>query len=158
VREGGRPMSDYKTILLIDGHDKERQFYAKSLKALSPDYVILEAATAPSGLELYNSHSIDCVVIELELSDMSGFEVLAQLIPIAKHPTIAVVVLTRLPYASLLVIAKESGAHEALPKATTSGEILHQAIIQAVAMVSGVGGHPLQPVPWEMTREPPSNL
>ena len=63
-------MSDGTTILLIDGHDKDRQFYAKSLKAISPDYVILEAASAPGGLELYNSRSIDCVILELELPDI----------------------------------------------------------------------------------------
>ena len=108
--------------------------------------MILEAATAPAGLELYNSRYIDCVVLELELLDISGFEVLAKLIANAQRPTLAVVVLTRLPYASLLAIAKESGAHAALLKTTTSGEILHEAIIQAVAMVPGAGGHPL-PVP-----------
>lgn len=140
-------MSDGTTILLIDGHDKDRQFYAKSLKAISPDYVILEAASAPGGLELYNSRSIDCVILELELPRISGFDVLAQLIPIAQRPTIAVVVLTRLPYASLLAIAKKNGANEALLKTTTSGEILHEAILQAVATVPGVGGHPFQPVP-----------
>lgn len=140
-------MLDGTTILLIDGHDKDRQFYAQSLKAISPDYMILEAATAPTGLDLYNSRSIDCVVLELELLDISGFEELAKLIPIAQHPAIAVLVLTRLPYASLLAIAKKNGAHEALLKTTTSGKILHQAIIQAVAMVPGAGGHPFQPVP-----------
>jgi CheY-like chemotaxis protein len=132
-------MSDTKTILFIDGHDKDRQLYAQSLKVLSPEYVILEAGTGPTGLELYNAHPIDCVVLELELSDMSGFEVLTKLIPSAQHPHVAVVVLTRLNHSSLLEIAKLNGARDALLKTKTSGELLFKAIAQALSVVPDGG-------------------
>lgn len=92
--------------------------------------MILEAGTGPTGLELYHAHSIDCVVLELELPDMSGFEVLTKLIPSTQHPHVAVVVLTRLNHSSLLEIAKLHWAREALFKTKTSGELCSRLLFK----------------------------
>ena len=61
----------------------------------SPDYVVLEAETGKAGLSLCRSQRVDCVLVELTLPDMSGFEVLIHLVPRARQPEIAVIVLTR---------------------------------------------------------------
>jgi DNA-binding NarL/FixJ family response regulator len=37
-----------------------------------------------SGLALYRSRRIDCVVLELSLPDQSGFQTLAELVPVAR--------------------------------------------------------------------------
>src|SRR5438093_13476699 len=103
-------MSDAKTILFIDGHDEDRQYYAHRLKVSSPDYIIIEAATGALGLELFRAQPIDCVILELKLPDMSGFEVLAKLVPVARLPEIPVIVLTTFGLEGLLEVAKMSGA------------------------------------------------
>jgi len=52
--------------------------------------MILEAATGRAGLALYRTHPLDCVVLEIELPDMSGFEVLLKLVRSAERPQIPV--------------------------------------------------------------------
>ena len=129
-------MSDAaKTGLLIDGHYKDRQYYAHSLSLRSPDYTLFEAADGQTGLKIYRSCSVDCVVLELALPDMSGFEVLAQLVPIGFQPDIAVIVLTHLPNEILLDLALKNGALAALYKPRTSGELLEQIVLRATSTV-----------------------
>jgi hypothetical protein len=53
--------------------------------------MILEAATGRAGLALYRRiHPLDCMVLEIELPDMSGFEVLLKLVTSAERPQIPV--------------------------------------------------------------------
>ena len=128
-------MSDATTILLIDGNIQDREYYAQRLQASSPDYDVVQAATGQSGLDLCARQPIDCVILEIDLPDMSGFEVLAKLVPRVRHPEIAVIVLTRLPNQFLLDLAIKNGAQAALYKETTSGDILEKSIQKAIATV-----------------------
>jgi DNA-binding NarL/FixJ family response regulator len=74
-------------------------------------------------------------VLELDLLDLSGFEVLVQLVPIAHHPEIAVIVLTHLPNTVLLDLALKNGALAALYKSRTSGDMLDKTIMKAISRV-----------------------
>ena len=67
-------------ILFIDSRDTERNYYADQLKQFSSDYVIYQTATGKGGLAAYEARSIDCVVLEINLLDMSGFQVLPQFV------------------------------------------------------------------------------
>ena len=66
---------------------------------------------------------------------MSGFEVLAKLVPRAYHPEIAVIILTRLSNPFLLDIAIKNGAQAALQKTLVSGDLLAPSIIRAISRV-----------------------
>ena len=128
-------MSVAISILLIDDHHKDRQYYAHRLKVSSPDHVIFEAASGQAGLDLFNAQSIDCVILELALPDISGFVVLAKLVPIARRPQIPVVVLTEFSNQGLLEVAVTNGAFASLPKITTSGDVLDQVVHKAIATI-----------------------
>src|SRR5262245_57288389 len=95
-----------KAILFIDGYDTDRHYYAQRLKQSCPDLHIYEAASGEKGLELYSANVIDCVILELELPDISGFEVLVKLVPIARAPELPVIVLTQLCSLLFLQVAK----------------------------------------------------
>lgn len=82
-------------VLLIDSHKEDRQFWAERLTMSSPSFTVLEADTGTAGLALCQSRRIDCVVLELTLQDMSGFQVLTRLIPRAYHPQIPVILFSR---------------------------------------------------------------
>jgi len=124
------------SVLLIDGHDSDRTSFANQLKRGSPDYTILEAADRQSGLDLYRqSQRIDCVVHEIDLPDSSGFQLLVELIPVAKRPTVAVIVLTRLSNQALWELTTQNGAYVCLFKPHTSGDQLEKAIQHAIAWV-----------------------
>lgn len=128
-------MSGPKWILFIDGNDNERAYYADRLRSSSPDYEVFEAANGAAALELCKSHPIDCVVLEIDLPDISGFEVLLKLVPVARHPEMAVVVLTRVSSRDILDLARKNGAQAVLGKFGTSGDLLDRAILKAMATV-----------------------
>jgi len=128
------------SILLVDGDDNSRTYFAERLRQRSPDYFIFEAASAKAGLQIYESISIDCVVLELDLPDTSGFELLVELVPIASRPEVAVVVLTRLTSSSLLNIALKNGAQAVSQKSMTSCDSLDKAILKAISTVTAEKG------------------
>src|SRR5215831_1542507 len=97
-------METSSLVLLIDGNQEDRNYYTKLLRISSPDLVVLHATTGQSGLALCTRQPIDCVVLEIDLPDMSGFEVLLKLIPRFQDPAIAVVILTRFANPYLLVM------------------------------------------------------
>ena len=126
------------SILFVDGNDADRTAYANHLKRCSPDYQIYEAADRHSGLDLYRSRRIDCVVHEIDLPDASGFQLLIDLIPVAKRPTVAVIVLTRLSNQALWDLATKNGAYACFLKTHTSGDDLDKAIQSAIAFVEQI--------------------
>ena len=123
------------SILIIDGNHQEREYYARRLKLSSPDYEVFQAADGKTGLARCQARLFDCVVLELDLPDISGVEVLLKLVPRACCPEFPVVVLTRLADLSLLSIAVVSGAQACLQKNETSGDLLSQGILKAMATV-----------------------
>jgi len=123
------------SVLLIDGSKNQRTSWANRLRLCSPDYEIIEASDGQSGLDLYRSRRIDCVVLELALPDQSGFQTLVNLVPIASRPHVAVVVLTHMTHQGVWELAKENGAYVCLAKKFTSGDDLDKAIQRAMAFV-----------------------
>jgi len=91
------------TILFIDSHKQEREFWAQRLNISSSDYVILEANTGKAGVSICQSQRVDCVVTELDLSDMSGFKVLLDLVESGRYPP--VIILSRLNSLTLAELA-----------------------------------------------------
>jgi len=134
LRKAGTMLA-FPHVLLIDDNSVDRDYYAHRLKVSSPDCVVVQAATGLSGLALFKQHSPDCVVLELNLPDMSGFELLLKLVPHVSHPEIAVIILTRLDNPFLLQAAITNGAQAALHKSTASGDILDKTIMEAIAGV-----------------------
>ena len=123
------------SVLLIDGNDTDRRFFADQLKRRSSDYKILEATDGEAGLTLYRSRRIDCVVVALELPDQSGYKVLVDLVPIASRPNIAVIMLTNRLQRGLREIARQNGAYACFVKQFMSGDDLDRAIQRAIAFV-----------------------
>ena len=109
------------SVLLIDSSKKQRTYWADQLKRCSPDYEIVEASDAQSGLALYRSRRIDCVVLELSLPGQEGFKTLVELVPVASRPKIAVIVLTLMTHPGVWRLAKESGAYNLLGKRLHDG-------------------------------------
>ena len=128
-------MSGSLHILLIDGNSKDRSFYVDALKTASPDYMIYEAASGYDGLKSYYSHAVDCVILELELPDMSGFAVLASLLPLTQHQDIPIIILTRLNFMSLIELAVLNGASIGLYKDAASLDLLNAAIVKATSAI-----------------------
>jgi DNA-binding NarL/FixJ family response regulator len=96
----------------------------------------VDAVGTASILLIDEACCIDCVVLELDLQDMSGFEVLLRLVPIARQPEIPVIILTHLTSSALLEVALKNGAVAGLRKTNASGDMLDKAIVQAISIVA----------------------
>jgi DNA-binding NarL/FixJ family response regulator len=140
-------MADRKAILLIEDHDIVRRYYAERLRQLLSDHVIVEATTGRTGLDLFQWQTIDCVILDLSLPDMSGFEVLTRLVPVAGQSRVPVVVLTAIDNGPLLQAAESKGAFVALQKDITSADELVTHVRRAMAAI---------PVPRPSTTSPTS--
>ena len=127
---------DRISVLLIDSNDTDRNYYADRLKQNSSEYVVHLAATGQDGLETYQARPIDCVVLELDLADMSGFEVLVHFVPVARNPKVAVIILTRLANFYLKDLVMKNGAVACLLKNGTTGDTLNQTIRRAISAVT----------------------
>jgi DNA-binding NarL/FixJ family response regulator len=97
--------------------------------------LIIEAKNAETGLGLHRSRTIDCILLELDLPDRSGFQVLVDLVQLVTKPEVAVIVLTSLTQSGLHELARKNGAWACLVKSYTSEEVLDQHIRKAIAFV-----------------------
>jgi DNA-binding NarL/FixJ family response regulator len=126
------------TVLFIDGDQEDRRAWAQAFKNSSPDFVVLEADNGTAGLALCRSQRVDCVIVEMSLPDMSGFQVLVDLVPYHHSPTVAVVMFTRLPLPPMADFAINRGAQAFLMKAHTSTGQLIAAVRDAIAKVAAL--------------------
>jgi CheY-like chemotaxis protein len=126
------PRSRSVTVLMIDDNSEDLESWSKLLAESSSAYSILKAETVRAGVDLCVYQKIDCVVLDLDMDDSSGFEVLLHLIPDRKRPEIAVVVLTRLTNPTLHKTALHHGAQACLVKQWTSASDLDEAIQKAI--------------------------
>ena len=127
--------SQTTTVLLIDPNKDDRQHWTERLKSSSSHYKMVEAKDAETGLALCQSERVDCVVMELHLPDMSGFQVLMRLNPIVRGLQTPVVALSHFILPSIVEAAKKLGAQSYLIKSQASGDDLERAIQKAIARV-----------------------
>ena len=120
------------TVLFIDDDEEDLNFWSEGLVQCSPVYSILKAQTVKAGLELYHRHSIDCVVVDLDLPYESGFEVLITLLGQSKQLLKPVIVLTRLYNPVLRKMTLDNGACACVIKQHSSPQALHDAIQKAI--------------------------
>lgn len=124
------------TVLFIDSNREERRYWAERLKSCSQQYRVLDAENGETGLAICKSEPVDCVVLELQLRQMSGFHVLLRLNPIV-HRSVqtAIVALSHFTLPSVVQAAKKLGAQSFLLKSQASGDDLDKAIQRAMAAV-----------------------
>lgn len=126
---------DNTTVLLIDPHKQDREYWVKRLLSSSPDYAVVEAETGAAGLAICRSQRVDCVITELTLPDMSGFAVLVKLVRRAYRPEVAVIMLSQTTLPRMAQLAMRNGAQAYLIQSQISGDDLDMAIRKALAKV-----------------------
>jgi PleD family two-component response regulator len=129
------------TVLLIDGNKRDREYWKQRLTISSPNYVVLESETGAAALIICQSQRIDCVVVELTLPDMSGFQVLTRLIPRAYRPEIPVILYSHLNLPPMRKLAITNGAQSYLVKTAVTGDELSWAIERAIYAVAYKKAH-----------------
>jgi DNA-binding NtrC family response regulator len=123
-------------ILIVDDDQNDLETWGSKLREHFGAASVIAVGTMDEALAVCDSQEIDCVVLDLDLSASSGFELLLELIPNRGRPKIAVVVLTRLVAPSLHQMALHNGAQACLVKQFTSPRALSDAIRKAIASTS----------------------
>lgn len=129
------------TVLIVADNLAELHTWSSTLKASFPQYTILEATTVERGLSLWRDQKVDCVILDLDMPNESGFELLFALNPDPKRSTAAVVTLTRVPYTHLHDILLRNCTQAVLVKNRTSTEDWAKAIHSAMAAASAANRH-----------------
>ena len=127
-------------VLLIEDDPEQLAFWSVALRNCASHYSVLEVAGGQEGLELLLHQKVDCVVLDLDLSTSSGFQVLLDIVPDRKRPKTAVLIFTRLQNPTLAQMSLENGAQAYLLKQNTSPDILDKAIHKAMTSVASVLG------------------
>ena len=63
----------------LSKNDEKDEYWLNEVKRLSPDHTYLKANDGESGLCFCRKQNIDCIVLDLDLPGMSGFETLLNL-------------------------------------------------------------------------------
>ena len=127
------------TVLFVDDDPEDLDRWSQILTAYSPHYSVIKRTDVRSALHTYQSQTVDCVLLDLDLSPESGFEVLLSLIPDRHRPLVPVIVLTKLPYPIMHEMAVHHGARACLVKQKTSANDLHAAIQSAITSIAPDG-------------------
>jgi PAS domain S-box-containing protein len=95
-------------------------------------YVITEAESGLRALEVCRAWKPDCLILDLDLPDLSGLDALKELTAEEGVSTYAVVALVGAGDTQLAVEAMKSGAHDCLEKGRAGGTELRRAVSQAI--------------------------
>jgi diguanylate cyclase (GGDEF)-like protein len=135
-------------LLLIDDDDVDRKAVLRALSPFELKYEMHEASDGRSGIALARSKTFDCIVVDYNLPDMNGLELLDQLRN-EEGIVVPVVILTGSGNEDVAVASMKRGAQDYLRKSLLEPEMLARAVDNAIVTSSlqhklAVANHELQ--------------
>jgi DNA-binding NarL/FixJ family response regulator len=118
-------------ILIVDDHELVRRGLRQTLADDLPEVVTIEAGNAAQTLQMVAKEPVDMVLLDINLPDRNGLDVLQDLK--ALHPRLPVVVLTAFPEKDFAVRAFKLGASGYVCKHSAADELV-------AAIRKGLGG------------------
>jgi DNA-binding NarL/FixJ family response regulator len=118
-------------VLLVDDHGIVREGTALLLKSIDPSIEVAHARTAAECLAQVTAARFDLVLLDLELPDRSGIEVLIELK--RDYPEVPVVVLSAHEDRDSVLESIKCGAMGFIPKSAENPQLLGHALKLAVS-------------------------
>ena len=116
-------------ILIIDDSAEDRLIYRRLLaKQEDVSYKFIEADNGDDGIELLKTENPDCTLLDYNISNMTGFDVLSVLGETYPDLDLPIVMLTGEGNEKIAVKAMKMGAQDYLSKSNLSSEALYLAI------------------------------
>lgn len=129
----GKPLSDALKILIIDDDAADREIFKLYLGLGQPGaFEFAEEGTGRAGLARLKSFQPDCVLLDFNLPDIDGLEMIRHLSEGREFLSCAVVMLTAIGSEQIAVEAMKLGVMDYLVKGPASSEALPRAVASAV--------------------------
>jgi PAS domain S-box-containing protein len=120
-------------VLIVEDERVDREIYKRFLRnSAAYRFEFAESESAAPGIELSRTWAPDCILLDFNLPDMDGLEVLQRLRGERARPPCAVIMLTACGGEELAVNALKSGALDYLPKGHVIGDVLPQCVANAI--------------------------
>jgi PAS domain S-box-containing protein len=125
-----------RSVLIIDDCPEDRELL-KRFFLLDQDfsYTIFEAELGRQGLDLWQKHQPDVVLLDYRLPDMDGLEILRELREVTKKSCLPVIIVSGVGNESLVVKAIKGGAQDYLVKGQITLEGLEVAVNATISSV-----------------------
>ncbi|MEJ6480836.1 PAS domain-containing protein [Nostoc punctiforme UO1] len=125
-----------RTLLIIDGLPEDRELYQRYLlRDHEYSYTFLEATLGQQGLELWQQHQPDAILLDYRLPDIDGLEFLAKLQTSTQQPCLPVIIVTGQGNEAIAVQAMKAGAQDYIVKKQITAQGLQIAINGAIETV-----------------------
>ena len=108
------------SILVVDDEQRQREIYRDILQ--DEGYATDTAPSGEAALHLLNHHRFDLVITDLNLTGMTGIQLLSEIV--AEDPTVAVILITGYPSIQSAVEATRRGVYQYLEKPVDRAELL----------------------------------
>ncbi len=110
------------SVLVIDDHPASRELLSEYFEQ-EGGYEVLDAGDARTGFELFRSHDVDLVLLDVMLPDESGFDLCRRMKSVAKN-FVPVVMVTALNSTTDKVQGMEVGADDFISKPIIREELM----------------------------------
>ncbi len=125
-----------RTALIVDNSSENRELYRRYLwRDPEYSYTLLEATLGRQGLELWQQHQPDLVLLNDRLPDLDGLEFLAQLHSLTQPLCLPVIVVTGQGNEAIAVQAMKAGAQDYLVKEQITPARLKLTVDRAIEAV-----------------------
>jgi PAS domain S-box-containing protein len=122
-----------RTVLIVDDSPEDNATLSRYLtRSGDRAYRILMAFSGETAIKLLWHETPDCILLDFQLPDMDGLEVLTELSNESGLPRFPVVMLTGIGDTALAVRAIQQGAQDYLTKDTATQETITRAINNAI--------------------------
>lgn len=116
-------------ILIIDDTPADHEICVDYLTCEGEEHLFLHAYTATEGLTMYGNQHIDCILLDYNLPDMDGLEVLKRLS--GENKPVPVIMMTGEGNEMIAVTAMKLGSQDYIPKKVVTASALRRAVERA---------------------------
>jgi DNA-binding NtrC family response regulator len=131
--EAGVSQQNERRILIVDDSESDRAAYIRYLQAEKNfSYQIIETDTLQAGLESWETHHPDLVLLDINLPDGNGLEFLQTIAQSYPDPKLPVIVMTGETDARVALDAIKLGASDYLFKDDTNAAVFRSCVSHTI--------------------------
>ncbi|NJL40979.1 MAG: response regulator, partial [Leptolyngbyaceae cyanobacterium SM1_4_3] len=125
-----------RTVLIVEDSPEDREMYRRYLMHdRDYDYTIVEASLGEEGLNLWQQHQPDVVLLDYRLPDLNGLEFISALQTQESQTPLPIVMITGVGSEAIAVRAIKAGAQDYLVKEQITPEGLKLALDATIKAV-----------------------